>query len=105
MRSVRRRATSSQSCDIVIEVSASAQRPQKVHLPKSNETVRWYAASAKASAPVGQAAAPGRASFQLAKLISGRPRPNRGSVVLGAGGNGLVTIPVAKLLIKISNII
>src|SRR5581483_2779225 len=89
---------------IVIEGSASAHKPQKVHLPKSKVAVRLASPSTQLSALVGQAWDPGRASFQLVKSMAGRPRPQPGPAS-GFAGNGLVTIPVLKLLLRISNIV
>ena len=74
-----------------------------MHLPRSNEAVRLPSLSAKAIAPVGQAAAAGRASFQFAKSISGLSRA-RVETSGGVAGYPVVTTPVFKLLRRTSNI-
>src|ERR1051325_1384408 len=80
--------------------SASAQRPQKMHLPRSSVAEGVLHFSPEEIAPVGQAAVAGRAAFQLAKSISGRPRRAAPwAAVAGTAGYAVVTMPVAKLLV------
>ena len=58
-------------------LSASAHRPQKVQLARSSRDVRLSPVSWKLMAPVGQAAAAGRASAIGASQFPGRPRAER----------------------------
>ena len=53
-------------------LSASAHNPQNTHLPRSSAAAPGP--SPHSIAPVGQTAAAGRASVQLAQSISGLPR-------------------------------
>ena len=64
-RSARLRAAHSQKFVTRMALSTSAQRPQKMHLPRSSVAVRSPFLSSYEMAPVGQIAADGRASFEL----------------------------------------
>src|SRR5690242_3552699 len=83
--------------------SASAQSPQKMHWARSRRATRRPSLSSNEIAAVGQTAAAGRASFQLAQSIAGLPRAREESSA-GAGGYVTVALPVLRLWRRISNI-
>src|SRR5258707_1307374 len=84
--------------------STSAQRPQKIHLPRSRVAARMPSRSSKKIAPVGHPPAEGRASVHSEKSISGRPRAAL-ETSGGVTGYSVVTTPVLKLLRRISNML
>src|ERR1051326_8909826 len=83
-------------------LSASTQRPQKVHLARSRRATRWLAVSSELIAPVGQTAAAGRASVQLGQSISGLPRA-WAETSGAAAGERVVATPTFKLLRRTAN--